>query len=96
MTLKWRFTTAHEAGSASPGHGDRRLATCLTNWFPPTSPSGYISGMTIALKLPSHHMTITEFLSWVPEGGIGALWQLRDGEPEMMAPASDTHRQHPE
>lgn len=36
-------------------------------------------------------MTVAEFLSWDPEDGTGALWQLRDGEPEMMAPATDAH-----
>ena len=36
-------------------------------------------------------MTVDEFLSWDPEDGTGALWQLCDGEPEMMAPASDAH-----
>ena len=32
-------------------------------------------------------MTVAEFLEWEPEDRSGALWQLRDGEPEMMAPA---------
>lgn len=36
-------------------------------------------------------MTVAEFLDWDPEDGTGALWQLRDGEPEMMAPATDAH-----
>lgn len=36
-------------------------------------------------------MTVAEFLDWNPEDGTGALWQLRDGEPMMMAPASDRH-----
>jgi Uma2 family endonuclease len=36
-------------------------------------------------------MTVAEFLGWEPDDGAGALWQLRDGEPEMMAPASDRH-----
>ena len=36
-------------------------------------------------------MTVAEFLEWNPDDGTGALWQLRDGEPEMMAPASDAH-----
>lgn len=47
--------------------------------------------MIAALKLPPRHMTVAEFLEWDPEDGSGALWQLRDGEPEMMAPASDAH-----
>ncbi len=51
----------------------------------------YARAMVAALKLPPRRMTVDEFLSWVPEDGTGALWQLRDGEPEMMAPASDAH-----
>lgn len=47
--------------------------------------------MVAALKLPPRRMTLVEFLSWDPEDGTGALWQLRDGEPEMMAPATDAH-----
>jgi Uma2 family endonuclease len=46
-----------------------------------------------ALRLPPRRMTVPEFLDWAasPAGGAGASWQLRDGEPEMMAPASDAH-----
>jgi Uma2 family endonuclease len=46
--------------------------------------------MSTALKMPPH-MTVAEFLDWEPDDTSGALWQLRDGEPEMMAPASDRH-----
>jgi Uma2 family endonuclease len=49
------------------------------------------AGMVAALKLPPHAMTVAEFLEWNPDDGSGGLWQLRDGEPEMMAPASDVH-----
>lgn len=45
--------------------------------------------MATALKLPPRHMTVTEFLNWDSGDRTGALWQLRDGEPAMMAPASD-------
>jgi Uma2 family endonuclease len=44
--------------------------------------------MSAALKLP-HRMTVAEFLAWRP--GDGQAWQLIDGEPEAMAPASETH-----
>ena len=44
-----------------------------------------------ALKMPSRHMTVAEFLDWDSGDRTGARWQLRDGEPEMMAPASDPH-----
>jgi Uma2 family endonuclease len=47
--------------------------------------------MSTALKMPSHRMTVAEFLEWDSGDRTGALWQLRDGEPEMMAPASDPH-----
>ncbi len=47
--------------------------------------------MSSALKMPSRHMTVAEFLDWDSGDRSGALWQLRDGEPEMMAPASDRH-----
>ena len=46
--------------------------------------------MSTALKLPPR-MTVEQFLEWEPDDRSGALWQLRDGEPEMMAPASDRH-----
>jgi Uma2 family endonuclease len=46
--------------------------------------------MSTALRLPPR-MTVVEFLEWEPDDRSGALWQLRDGEPEMMAPASDRH-----
>ncbi len=36
-------------------------------------------------------MTVTEFLDWEAAEPSGAAWQLRDGEPEMMAPGSDAH-----
>lgn len=39
---------------------------------------------------PPSRMTVTEFLDW-PEDPTGALWQLVDGEPTLMAPASDLH-----
>jgi Uma2 family endonuclease len=45
--------------------------------------------MSTALKTPWHRMTVAEFLDWDSGDRTGALWQLRDGEPEMMAPASD-------
>jgi Uma2 family endonuclease len=35
-------------------------------------------------------MTTAEFLAWDPDR-LDTRWQLRDGEPEMMAPASDAH-----
>lgn len=47
--------------------------------------------MSIALALPFHRMTVTEFLDWDSGDRTGARWQLRNGEPEMMAPASDRH-----
>ncbi|HVC62267.1 MAG TPA: Uma2 family endonuclease [Acetobacteraceae bacterium] len=36
-----------------------------------------------------HHMTVDEFLDWA--SGAPGKWQLVDGEPRAMAPASATH-----
>jgi hypothetical protein len=47
--------------------------------------------MATALKIPSRHMTVAEFLDWDSGDRSGARWQLDDGEPERMAPASDAH-----
>jgi Uma2 family endonuclease len=53
--------------------------------------SEHVWAMVAALKMPSRHMTVAEFLDWDSGDRSGALWQLRDGEPELMAPASDAH-----
>lgn len=47
--------------------------------------------MSGSRKPPPRRMTVAEFLAWNPEDGTGALWQLRDGEPEMMTPGTDAH-----
>ena len=39
-------------------------------------------------KLPEH-MSVHDFLSWVPSDG--RMWQLVDGEPQAMAPPNRTH-----
>jgi Uma2 family endonuclease len=44
--------------------------------------------MTALPKIPVL-MTVAEFLAWTPP--TGQLWQLVDGEPQAMAPASRTH-----
>ena len=36
-------------------------------------------------------LTVPEFLAWDSEDRSGRLWQLHDGLPEAMAPASETH-----
>lgn len=43
----------------------------------------------VALRKPPAYMTVAEFLAWSP--GDGRRWQLVDGEPVAMAPASQTH-----
>jgi hypothetical protein len=53
-------------------------------------PSAHLPAMSAAPNMPPH-MTVAEFLEWEPPGDTGALWQLHDGEPEMLAPASDPH-----
>jgi Uma2 family endonuclease len=48
----------------------------------------YHALMEAALRIPTI-MTVSEFLAW--EAPPGPLWQLVDGEPRAMAPASRTH-----
>jgi Uma2 family endonuclease len=43
------------------------------------------------MRKPSSGMTVAEFLDWESGDHTGAMWQLRDGEPERMAPVSDPH-----
>jgi Uma2 family endonuclease len=47
--------------------------------------------MVAALELPPERMTVAEFLTWDPGDGSAERWCLRDGVPELMAPASDVH-----
>jgi Uma2 family endonuclease len=49
---------------------------------------GYGCGMSSVLKPPSE-MSVAEFLAWDAPGP--GRWQLVDGEPVAMAPASRTH-----
>ncbi len=44
--------------------------------------------MTAAPKIPVR-MTLAEFMAWTPPGPY--MWQLVDGEPQAMSPASRTH-----
>ncbi|MGH6936513.1 MAG: Uma2 family endonuclease [Methylocella sp.] len=44
--------------------------------------------MGVIAKIPVR-MTVAEFLVW--DAGDGRLWQLVDGQPQAMAPASRTH-----
>jgi Uma2 family endonuclease len=75
-------------------HAQRRVAVGDRRHRKPqleaTRDSEHLAGMSIALRIPPR-MTVAEFLEWEPDDRSGALWQLRDGEPEMMAPASDRH-----
>ena len=47
----------------------------------------------VALRKPRPvaTMNLPAFLGWDSGDGSGRLWQLRDGVPEAMAPASETH-----
>jgi hypothetical protein len=45
----------------------------------------------VAMRKLLRGMMVAEFLDWGSGDRTGALWQLRDGEPEMLAPASDAH-----
>jgi Uma2 family endonuclease len=47
--------------------------------------------MVALLKSPRYRMTVAEFLTWDPRNPSVHAWQLIDGEPVAMAPASDNH-----
>lgn len=47
--------------------------------------------MSAAAKLPPVHLTVAEFLDWSAADRSGTKWQLVDGEPVAMAPASENH-----
>ena len=47
--------------------------------------------MVALRQLPFTRMTLDEFLTWDPGDPTGVPWQLIDGEPVAMAPASATH-----
>jgi Uma2 family endonuclease len=69
----------------------RAGCTVLPSVLAADPPGAHFPDMSSALNLPAHRMTVAEFLDWDSGDRSGALWQLRDGEPEMMAPASDPH-----
>ena len=50
-----------------------------------------MSAMSVALNHPPARMTVAEFLDWDSGDRSGRLWQLVDGEPVAMAPASENH-----
>jgi Uma2 family endonuclease len=46
----------------------------------------------VALRKPTPpRMTLDEFLAWEPGDGMGARWQLIDGDPVATAPARQNH-----
>jgi Uma2 family endonuclease len=47
--------------------------------------------MVALLSSPRYRMTVAEFLGWNPGKSSVHAWQLIDGEPVAMAPASDNH-----
>jgi Uma2 family endonuclease len=47
--------------------------------------------MVALRKHAPERMTLTEFLGWTPDDPTGAAYQLIDGEPVPMAPASRNH-----
>jgi Uma2 family endonuclease len=52
---------------------------------------GYPVAMSMLVKPPKlSRMRTTEFLLW-PDDPTGQRWQLVDGEPVAIAPASDAH-----
>src|SRR5262249_40286851 len=47
--------------------------------------------MNVVRKRLPEHLTVADFLAWDSGDRSGRLWQLRDGVPEAMAPASQRH-----
>jgi Uma2 family endonuclease len=47
--------------------------------------------MVALRKQPPHRMTVSEFLSWDADDPTVHSWQLIDGEPFAISPASDNH-----
>jgi len=47
--------------------------------------------MNVVRKRTPSHLTVAEFLAWDSGDRSGRLWQLQDGVPTAMAPASDAH-----
>jgi Uma2 family endonuclease len=47
--------------------------------------------MVALRKLPPAHMSVTDFLVWAAGDRSVRKWQLIDGEPVAMAPASENH-----
>jgi Uma2 family endonuclease len=47
--------------------------------------------MVALRKPPPYRMTVAEFLTWDPDDALAHAWQLIDGEPVAMAPASRNH-----
>ncbi len=47
--------------------------------------------MTQTLRQARSQLTVAEFIDWDPGNRPDATWQLVDGEPVAMAPASQTH-----
>ena len=70
-----------ELGGGSPGRAPGNCFVALAD-------VGYGQPMSSALKPPAA-MTVAEFLAWDAPGP--GRWQLVDGEPVAMAPASRTH-----
>ncbi len=48
-----------------------------------------LDGAMVALAKTSRRMTVAEFLDWDSGDRTGRRWQLVDGEPQAMAPASE-------
>ena len=75
--------------SKAPGF-DQRLASLSVGGDSGTSLVRRC-GMVALRKPPSHRMTVAEFLTWDADDRTVHAWQLIDGEPVAMAPASDNH-----
>lgn len=82
-----------EVARSAGAHGRDRTRfcvapRCIANLVWPRTHPVYGCRMSSALK-PPDRMTVAEFLAWDAPGQT--RWELADGEPIAMAPASRTH-----
>jgi Uma2 family endonuclease len=89
MARDGRWKGAGDAVAPPPASGRNRAGSHLPHDRAP--PNRYAVGMVALRKQIPARMTIDEFLVWDPADRSGRRWQLIDGEPVAMAPASENH-----
>ena len=79
MLRKWNISTGRRRARG-------RRSSLRSRWRRRPVGVGWV--MVALPKIPAP-MSVAEFLTW--DAPDGRYWQLVDGEPQAMAPASDTH-----